>query len=263
VGTLAYLLRAAMRECIELLDGLGAFAVTTVFGVVTGIAILYVVKWCTPAGWVDRGRRQIAGAIYEVRLFLDSPLIIIKAQGRLLAGTGLYLAALAPALVAMTLPMGLLYLQLDLRYGVAPVAVGESVVVSVEASGPLDDVALEVGEWGRLTAPAVRDRDGGVVYYRLVVDEPGVWTAHVRVGSEVYDKRVQAAPGTSSPVRTSGLAMWWAETDEAPLDGRVSAVVIDQQDMTTDVLGMAWWLYWLLLATVVALVLRKPLRVTL
>ena len=262
---LAHALRQGADLLIRPVEGLGPLVTMIWISAITGVAILGVIRWTTPQRLIERARGQIAASIYEVRLFLDSPLRVIKAQGRLLKNSALYIGALLPALVVMSLPMGLLYLQLDLRYGFEPVPVGEPVVVEVAVSGDTGDVSVAPGDWGEITAPPVRDPGGGAVYFRLVVREPGSHALEVRAGDEVIDKRIVAGgDGAASPIRTGGSAMWWAPTDEAPLDGaRIEAVEIDQRTRSVDVLAMPWWLAWLLLSTVAALVLHKPLGVEL
>lgn len=261
----AHALRLGADLLIRPFEGFGPLVTVVAISLITGVAILGVIRWTTPQRLIERARGQIAAAIYEVRLFLDSPLRVIKIQGRMLKSSALYIGALMPALVVMSLPMGLLYLQLDLRYGFEPVPVGEPVVVSARISGDLSDVSAGAGDWGSITAPPVRDTAGGLVYFRLVVNQPGTHDLEIRAGDEVATKRVVAELGAAaSPIRARGAALWWAPTDESPLGGaRIEAIEIDQRGRTVDTLAMPWWLLWLLLSTVAALALRKPLGVTL
>lgn len=265
MGSLAHWLRSGVDLLIWPFEGLGPFVTLVAISLITAVAILYVVRWTTPARWIVRARSQIAAAIYEVRLFLDSPVRVILAQGRLLGYSAVYILALMPALIVMSLPMGLIYLQLDNRYGFEPVAVGEPVVLEVRVSGGTGDVGVDTGDRAELTAPPVRDPAGGAVYFRLVVREPGSLSVSVTAGGDSATKRIVAEPDqAASPVRTRGWAMWWVPTDEPPLSGdRIQSIEIDQRGSSVDVLRMPWWLFWLILATVLALVLRKPFRVTL
>ena len=267
MGTIAHGFRWLLDLTIWPFEGMGPFVTLTISSVITALAILLVVRYATPASWITKARAQIAAAIYEVRLFLDSPVRVIKSQGRLLGYTAVYIAALLPALIIMTLPMGLLYLQLDLRYGVEPVPVGDPMVVTAVLEDGVDPktVAAETGEWGVVTA-TVRDPSGPSIYWRLVVKEAGSHTFVIAAGPDRIEKRVDAAPelGAISSVRTKGLGMWWQVTGESPIDSdMVAEVRINQETKSTDVLRMPWWVFWLLLSTILALVLRKPFKVTL
>lgn len=265
MGSLAHWLRSGVDLLIWPFEGLGPFVTLVAISLITAIAILYVVRWTTPARLIVRARSQIAAAIYEVRLFLDSPVRVIKAQGRLLGYSAVYIGALMPALIVMSLPMGLIYLQLDNRYGFEPVAVGEPVVLEVRVSGEVGDVGIEPGDGVALTAPPVRDPAGGAAYFRLVVSEPGSFTVSVTAGGDSATKRIVAEPDeAASPIRSRGWDMWWVATNEAPLGGdRIQSIEIDQRGNSIDVLKMPWWLFWVLLATILALALKKPFRVTL
>jgi hypothetical protein len=264
VDSIAHGLRWGADLLIRPFEGLGPLGVIIAISLITGVMMLLVVRWTSPQRAIERARGQIAAAIYEVRLFLDSPLRVIKAQGRMLRSSAIYIGALLPALVVMSLPMGLLYLQLDLRYGFEPVPVGEPVVVEVAVDGDPSNVSVDAGTWGEITGPPVRDVAGGSVYFRLVIAEPGTHELAVVAGGDRVTKRIVAEAGaTTSPVRVSGASLWWAPTDEPPLSGQIRAISVDQRAVTLDLLGMPWWLLWLILATVAALALRRPLGVTL
>lgn len=263
---LAHALRRGADLVIRLFEPMGPVVCVTAVSVITGALMLLVIKWTSPQRRVERARSQIAAAIYEVRLFLDSPLRVVKAQGRLLGNSAIYIGALLPAMVVMSLPMGLLYLQLDLRHGFEPAPVGEPVVVEVAIDGELPaTVAIDPADWGQVTAPPVRDPAGGSVYFRLQVGEPGAHIMKVIAGDQAIDKRVVAGVDAAvSPERVRGAAMWWAATAESPIGaGAIRAVRIDHRGARRDLLGVPWWLLWLILATAAAFALRRPMRVVL
>jgi hypothetical protein len=266
---LARALRVGTDAILWPLDGLAPLWSLTIVSVVTAVAILVVVRYTTPARWIERARSQIAACIYEVRLFLDSPRQVIRTQGRMLMWTGVYIGALLPALIVMSLPMGLLYLQLEIRHDQAALPTGEPVVVRVALAGDgAHEVTAKTGEWGAITAPPVIDRDGGAVYFRLRVDSPGTWPLEIqRAGKEPVIKRIDADPGSAarSPARVTGLATWWASTDEPPIPeaAGLAEISVPHPALDVEVAWMPWWLFWLLFSTILALALRRPFGVTL
>ncbi len=267
MGTIAHGFRQLLDFTIWPLVGFGPWVTLTVASMITALAILLVVRYATPADWITRSRSQIAASIYEVRLFLDSPLQVIKSQGRLLGYTGIYLLAILPALIIMTVPMGLLFLQLELRYQVDPVGVGEPVVVTVKAEDGIDvtSIGAEVGDWGQITA-MVRDPLAQAVYMRLVVAKPGARTLTITHKDERIEKRIDASAelDSISPIRSKGLGMWWQVTGEPPIDSAaIAEIEVATGSRSVEVARMPWWLFWLLLSTIFALVLRKPFKVTL
>src|SRR5262245_34152492 len=77
-------------------------------------------------------RARMKAHLYELRLFNDDPVLMLRAQKKLLRWNLRYLKlALAPAAI-MTVPAVLLALQLDALYGKRPLAEGEAVVVTAE-----------------------------------------------------------------------------------------------------------------------------------
>jgi hypothetical protein len=64
----------------------------------------------------------MSSAIYEIRLFLDSPGHIVRAQLRLLVYSTRYLLCLVPALLVLLPPLALLFAPLHARYGLAPLS---------------------------------------------------------------------------------------------------------------------------------------------
>ncbi|RMH39034.1 MAG: hypothetical protein D6689_17810 [Deltaproteobacteria bacterium] len=237
--------------------------------VATGALILWILKWTTRPAWIARARDQMAAAIYEIRLFLDSPRRVFASQGRFLMWSGAYIGALLPGLLVASAPLGLLYVQLDRRHGAGPVEVGKPVVVRVDLADGVDgaDVSVAPAAGVRATAPPLYDADEGRVYLRVEVAEPGTHELSIAAGGDRITKRIVADPRARAvdPVRARGLAALWSPGSEPPLadDGPVVRVQVAHPPRPDPWLGVAmpWWLYWLVIATIAALALRKPFGV--
>lgn len=261
---------AAVRSAIDLLlrpfDALAPLWVLLVASLITAVAILLVVRVTTPARWVDRARSQVAACIYEIRLFLDSPRRVLAIQGRLLYWSGAYILSLTPAFLVMTAPMGLLFLQLDLRLGYRPLPTETPLVVRVDLDGAAGQtLTASAGDWGRVTAPPLFDAERERVYLRVVIDKPGTHELEIASGGHTVEKRLVAGAATRmSPERSSGASMWWALTDEDPLpaDSGIASISVPHPGTTTHFLWMPWWIFWLVVSTVMALALKRPMRVS-
>ena len=260
----------SLRRFIELtlapFDRLPPIVALTLLSVITGVLLLLLVRWTTPQRFVDRARNLMTSAVYETRLFLNDPGRLIKAQGRLLVWSLLYVGSMLPAFALAALPMGLYFAHMDGRYGRAPASALEPVVLQAElASGATaEGVSLHVPAGVKVAAGPVVIPDSRRVYWRLEVAEPGVHELQLQLGGQVITKRLVAnnkAPVSES--RTAGLSGLLDQTTEAPLpaDGVFSRITIPHNERADTWLGMAWWLYWMVIATVAALALRKPLGV--
>ena len=252
------------------LDLLPATASLAVVSALSALLMLAVVRLASPQRLVARARDRMAASIYEMRIFLDAPGRVLRAQGRLLAWMLVYLVTLVPAGIILTPPLGLLYLHLETRHGLAPLAAPSTVVVRVElAPGiPPESVAIWTAGPVRLTAPLLRAADEPAVYARLAIERPGQHAVIVRAGGERVAKRLVADPDATrvAPERRGGWRRLLALGDEAPPGGDwIRSVSVQHPDREQAWLGLAipWWLYWLGGSMLLALLLRRRLGVAL
>jgi hypothetical protein len=111
---------------------LGASALWTLgpISVVSGIVSALVFHWCSDRAAVRRAMNLILAHMLELRLFLDEPIVVLRAQLSLLrANVQLLRLMLLPAVI-LAIPSILLVQQLNTIYGRAPLRVGEAVVLS-------------------------------------------------------------------------------------------------------------------------------------
>lgn len=273
MGSLATLLHRAADLLVAPVDLLGAFWGVTLLSVVSTAGMLWVVAKTTPQARVERARARMASAIYEIRLFLDSPRRVFASQGRLLGSSFAYIGYMLPALIILSLPVWLMYLHIEARLGVDPVPVGAPFLVRVDLADGVDGtkVAAAPSQDGlEVTAPPLYDRETHRVYLRAVAPEPGDLSLALDIDGRTVEKRIVAGPSadTVSPERASGLALLDTITTEPALDpdtdGAV-AIAIDHPDRRQVWLGLdiPWWAYSLILITIFAVLLARPMNVKL
>lgn len=246
------------------LDALGKGVSLAIITVVTGGIALFVVKLTTNQHALVRSRQKMVAALYEMRLFLDAPARVVRAQVRLVLWSFAYTAQTLPGLVILTVPLGLVFLHLDLRHGFAPHEVGEQVLFGIATAdaATAKDVSIEPPEGLSIAAgPVVASREGRV-YYRLQIDKPGRHAVVVRAGDTSEQKLVVAEPGAVSLERVQGIENAWAPSSEAALDGEgpFSRIWVEHDTAEYVLLGIPWWAFWLVGSVVAALLLRRPLK---
>src|SRR5207248_7289803 len=80
----------------------------TLVSAATGVLLLYVFKYTSNQRAIRRVRNDINAELLALKLFKDSPLVALRAQGRILLGAAaLFVHAIVPMLV-MVVPVCLL-----------------------------------------------------------------------------------------------------------------------------------------------------------
>jgi hypothetical protein len=262
-------IRRLFAGLVGLVDGLPAIAGLTAISVLCGVLMLWVLGKTTPQRRLERARDRMVSAVYEVRLFLDSPARVWRAQARLVGSSLVYIGYLLPAFVLLLPPLALLYPQMDLRYGVARLAIGEPALVRVELADGVapESVSVAAPVGFRVTAPPLFIVADGTLSLRLGGAPPGARELALGGGHGLGAKRLSADPASAavSVERARGPADLLAFGNEPALDADdgVERIVVTHATAAQTWLGLAmpWWLYWLIVSMVTALALRKPMGI--
>jgi hypothetical protein len=258
---LAHIIRRGMELLLWPIDHLPPLLGLTLVSIVTGIVLLWLVGKTTPQKLVGRARDRMSSAIYEILLYLDSPGRVFRAQGRLLTGSLVYLATMLPALLVAAIPLGLLFLHLEPRYGLSPLEIGKPIVVKAELESNADGERVEVrdGTGVKVAGPPLYLKNDHKLYTRVVPLAGKDQRLTFQVGDKTIEKSLRAgATDQPAPERRQGLATLWQIGDEAPLpQAGITAITFAHPENPRSFLGMPWWLYWLLVATIAAILLRN------
>jgi hypothetical protein len=267
MDTVLYHVRSAIEYGLAPFDALSPLWGLTVLSILTGGIMLWVVGRTTPQRRIEVARARMASAIYELRLFLDSPRRIFAAQGRLLLWSGAYTAFMVPAFLILSVPLGFLFLHLDVRYGQMPLPLNTPVAVKIAFEGQhVPDLQVENVTRGlQVTAPLLRVPDEGLAYLRVSMTEPGRHELTLRTEAGLVTKQLSAAGVPVAPERSRGVGLLWSYGHEPPLPSSsgISAVSVSHPAAPQSWLGftMPWYVFWLVIATLVALALKRPMGV--
>lgn len=256
--------RSALELLLTPLDALPPWASVSTISLVTAVVALLAVKYTTNQAKVERARDLMTSTIYEMRLFIDSPRRVLLAQARLLIWSMLYTGRTLPALALLILPLGLLYLHLELRHSYLPVDGRALVTVEMAEGASPRGVTLELEGPGEVLGPVVDPADRKA-YFRVDLEEPRAARLRIRAGEVVEEKAVVANRDAAriSPERLRGWVGLIALGYEPALPGNgpFERISVDHVFRERSILWMPWWLTWMLLAILFAFALRKPLGV--
>ncbi len=250
-------------------DWLGPFWGLTLLSFLSGIGMLWVVGKTTPQKLVEHSRNKMDSAVYEIRLFLDSPKWVARSIGRLLAHSVLYIAFMLPAFVILAVPLGMMFLSLEVRHGLEPVALHQPFVVSIDLADGVDghSLAVKIPASLELSAPPMYVASQHSAYLRLIANEPGTQVLTIDVDGTSANKQIVTDAGATkmAPDRASGLGLLMSFGAESGLSGPIKGIHVPHESKTASYLGieMPWWLWWLIVMMVAAFGFRKRLGVAL
>lgn len=251
----------------------------TFVSAITACALLLLIKWTSNQPRLAETKRQVHAGLFELRLFQDDPLVMLRAAGGLLAQQARYLRyALVPMLWSIV-PLSLLIAHLQTYYGYEALRAGQTTTVIVRATGSASDPAptltLAAPPGIRVETPCVwapSRREGA---WRIALERDGDyllrvnWTEGASEPAVTKRVRVTSAPTLTiarEPVKPSGRI--WDELihpGESPIPPGtpIAAITVLHGDRGLDLLGFSlpWLLVYFVLVTIFMLVGRRFLHV--
>ncbi len=240
--------------------------------VVTGAAMVWIFGRISNQQRVRTLKAAMKGHLLEVWIFREQLRNVLKAEGRVLRDTGKYLLCSLPAFVVLMIPVVVIMIHLQARYGCRPLLAGEHALVKVFLAEPFAensaDVKLQVPEGLVLETPALRIPRCREVDFRVGAARPGRYQLDVEVPGETVTKSVEVGPscGPLSSLRSNRPFDRLLNPAEAGLpSGPIAAVEIAYPSETVSLGGFrCHWLWpFLILSLAAGYALKGVFRVEL
>ena len=241
------------------------------FSFLAGILMLLVFRFTSNQPAIRRVKDRMQAHLLEVRLFPDQLSVVLRAYGRILRWTLAYLAHALVPLAVMTVPLVLLLVQMDFRFGHHPLRPRDSFLLKVLAAGDatLENVALSLPEGLAATAPALNiaqpPNNQHEVNWRVAAQRAGEFSVFVTVAGQTFEKQVIVVEPDAtvrlSPARVRpGWFEWLLESSEPPLpSGSPVHHILVVYPHRSLALGR-WELHWLVPFLVFSLVAAFALK---
>ena len=254
----------------QLMSPLPALVVLAVFSVLTAVISLLVVRWTSNQEAIRRTKDLIAAHVLEVRLFSDQLSVVLRAYVSLLGNTILYLRYVLTPLLVLTVPMLVLFGQLEARFERMPLEPGRNFLVAanIQTADSLPSAVLQVPPELVQASPPVHVPLQREIDWELQGLRAGVYDIRLVVHGQEYSKRVVVGTGLAQIVAERSRGGLWHEIidpGEPPLppDGVVEQIKIQYPDR---LLGIgSWKVGWLapyaVLTVAAALLLKGVLGV--
>jgi len=237
---------------------------------ITSLFVLVVYRAVSSPRKVKDTKNQIKANILAIRLYRDFWKTIVSSFFKSLFYTGKYFALnLGPLLLVLPL-MFLLFVQMDIRYGMRPFRPGESILVKAQFAGAIGDAdaAIVASPQYRTAMNPVTIGSLREVDWKLTADEVGRGAITVTVDGVAITKDLVVGYGlpalSNRKMAVSSLAhfIYPAEKLLSPA-APLRAISIQYPARLIPFLGLkAHWLVWYLALTmIIALALKNKFGV--
>jgi len=237
--------------------GFAALATLIPISVLAGIAILLVFRYTSDASAVRRAKGIAQAHLLEFRLFMDDPVLVLRAQRDLIVANVHFMRLMLRPFLWMLVPMGLLLAFLESFYGHAPIRPGESAIVTAGVRNAAAGLTLQAPPEIAVETPAVHVLADKQISWRIRPLHAATTELQILDGSRAITKRVSAGNGIHflSERRGSVFSLFLYPT-EPPLTGDdLQWIEIGYPPAT--VLHLHWLIWFFAISGVTALALRR------
>ena len=271
------LMRALFDALLSPFRDMNPLVGLTLVSLVVAIGMLLIFKHTSNQVALDKVKRKIHASLFEIRLFNDDLVAIMRAQFDILRHNLTYIRLSLWPLVWMMVPLVLVIAQLQFQYAYEGLRAGEPVLLTVQLKGegagaldaPKPAASLDPGSGVKVETPSVWIPGERQLVWRLSADRAGDHEITIRVdgSSESKTVRVRDDVVRRSPLRVgSSLLDQIIYPAEPPLPAAspIASIELAYPDRSIDVLGVGvhWMIVFFVLSLVFAFALRKPFGVT-
>lgn len=238
--------------------------------ILAGMAMLWAFGRFSNQRAIAETKRRLAARLYEFRLFVDEPKLIWQAQVGLVRGNFRYLGLMLVPAAVVAVPMVAMFAQLDAFYGWMPLTPGQSAIVTVQVTAPIqpgDPVPeLTLPDGFVAETAAVRVVQTRQISWRVRPVRAASGELGVSALGESIRKSIRAGTGLHhlSKRRASGLPelLWYFS--ETPIRSRsIDWIEVGYAPAEIDVAGVTvhWAAWFAFISMGTALVFRRRFRV--
>jgi uncharacterized membrane protein (DUF106 family) len=238
--------------------------------VLLGIGMLWVFGRTSNQEAIRAAKNKLKAYMLEMRLFTDEPSIVWQAQKGLLLANARFLGlTLRPALF-LAIPMVLIFVQLESFYGRAPLAIGQSTIVTMQMrtdTGSLTPVPiLELPDGVVVEGDPVRVLGERQISWRIRPLRDLSGSLRFLLPGVVVENQIEAGAGpryvSDRRARTVLDQIWHPGERRLPVDS-VDWVEIRYPAARVYWLGMdlSWVVWFLIISMLTALLLKKRMGV--
>ena len=185
-------------------SGASAWPGLVVTSLLTAVLLVALFRVSSNQDEIRRSRNRFLARCLELLLFQHDLRVSLTGCGRILSANGKYLGQFLAPIAIATVPLLLIFVQLESWFDRRPLKVGESTVVVVELDSlhPVvsTSAAITASTMARLDSPAVRIPTRNEIAWRVVADKLDIGWVEVTVDGFTERKSLVAG---ADLIRTS------------------------------------------------------------
>lgn len=160
---------------------------------VTVVALL-IFRYASNQDGITAAKNKIKAYLLELWLYKDDIGILLRAQGRVLRWSLVYMRYSLVPMAIMIVPFALVVVQLESQFAFRGLEPGESAILSITVDSEVPVSSLEADiflPFGlTLETPPLRSDQTGEVFWRIGAAEPGRHTVVIRIGENNITRQV-------------------------------------------------------------------------
>lgn len=237
--------------------GIAALASLVPVSILAGIGMLVVFRHASDPVAVRRAKGIAQAHLLEFRLFMDEPLLILRAQRDLLVANLRFMKLMLRPFLWMLLPMGLLLAGLEAFYGHAPLAVGEPAIITAQVKDAAGPFELKAPAEVAVETPPVHVLAESQVSWRIRPVRAMTSELQITHDGKSVAKRISAGGGFHflSERRGSILNLLLYPTEPPLSDTELEWIEIRYPEAT--ILHLHWLIWFFAISAITALALRR------
>lgn len=174
-----------------------------VLGIITGVVLVWLFGKISNQRAIGTLKSRVKGHLLEMWIFRQSSRAMFRAQYRLVKYGLKYLAVCLASFAPLMVPMALIMIQMQARYGYEPLRPSQSAILRIVYNRPVSlesmDAALEVPEGITVETPPLRIPESREVVFRIRADTEGRHALGVKTQGEVKTKTISVGD-TGQPI---------------------------------------------------------------
>jgi hypothetical protein len=244
------------------LRGLNPAWSLTALSLVTGLFFLMIFKWTSDQDALFNAKQRLKAHLLELLLYSNDMVLSMRAQKDLFLTNLSYIRCTLRPILFLLIPVLLLLVQLDMRYGLRPLEVGETTLLRVTLSPTVsaDDLPeLQLPDGVVVDAMPLRIPSKREFDWRLRATGEGDHALTIVVGRTQVSKRLRVGGPLAvltPEVRQPSLLSTLGRPGEPPLsaDSPVQAISVEYPSRDVELFGypMHWMIFFFIMSVVPA-----------